>query len=110
MTWFAWTTSSPAAAKTSRTWQPSRSFDLVEQDICRPFELGKMDYVFNLASPASPVDYLEHGIETLQVGSQGTMNCLDSRISITPSFCWRRPRSVMAIRWSIHRKKPTGAT
>ena len=36
-----------------------------------------MDYVFHFASPASPVDYLKHGIETLQVGSAGTMNCLE---------------------------------
>jgi dTDP-glucose 4,6-dehydratase len=52
-------------------------FELVEQDISKPFDPGQVDYVFNFASPASPVDYLEHGIETLQVGSAGTMNCLD---------------------------------
>ena len=27
--------------------------------------------------PASPVDYLKHGIETLRVGSLGSMNCLE---------------------------------
>lgn len=52
-------------------------FELLELDICQPFDPGKVDYVFNLASPASPVDYLEHGIATLQVGSIGTMNALD---------------------------------
>ena len=36
-----------------------------------------MDYVFHFASPASPVDYHKHGIETLQVGSAGTINCLE---------------------------------
>ena len=51
-------------------------FDFHEQDICRAFDFGKFDYIFHLASPASPVDYLEHAIETLQVGSIGTMNCL----------------------------------
>src|ERR1700687_2281959 len=40
----------------------------LHHDFCRPFDCGKVDYVFHLASPASPVDYLEHGIETLQVG------------------------------------------
>ncbi len=52
-------------------------FEFREQDVCRPFDFGKVDYIFHLASPASPVDYLEHAIETLQVGSIGTMNCLE---------------------------------
>ncbi len=52
-------------------------FEFREQDICRAFDFGKLDYIFHLASPASPVDYLEHAIETLQVGSIGTMNCLE---------------------------------
>ncbi len=52
-------------------------FDFHEQDVCRAFDFGKLDYIFHLASPASPVDYLEHAIETLQVGSLGTMNCLE---------------------------------
>jgi dTDP-glucose 4,6-dehydratase len=52
-------------------------FEFREQDVCRPFDFGRVDYVFHLASPASPVDYLEHAIETLQVGSVGTMNCLE---------------------------------
>jgi dTDP-glucose 4,6-dehydratase len=52
-------------------------FEFVEQDVCRPVDVGKVEYVFHFASPASPVDYVKHGIETLQVGSAGTMNCLD---------------------------------
>ena len=52
-------------------------FEFLQQDVCQPFDCGKVDYVFHFASPASPVDYLEHGIETLQVGSLGSMNCLD---------------------------------
>jgi dTDP-glucose 4,6-dehydratase len=46
-------------------------------DICQPFDFGQVDYVFNFASPASPVDYMEHGIPTLQVGSFGTFNALE---------------------------------
>lgn len=53
------------------------TFDLIEQDVCLPFDPGPVDYVFHLASPASPVDYMEHGIETLQAGSLGTMHCLE---------------------------------
>ena len=52
-------------------------FEFVEQDICRPFDVGKVDYVFHFASPASPVDYLKLGIETLMVGSEGTKNALE---------------------------------
>ncbi len=52
-------------------------FEFVEQDVCRAFDTGKVDYVFHFASPASPIDYLEHGIETLQAGSAGTINCLE---------------------------------
>jgi len=52
-------------------------FELVEKDICRPFDVGKVDYVFHFASPASPEDYHAHGIETLQVGSLGTFHALD---------------------------------
>jgi dTDP-glucose 4,6-dehydratase len=52
-------------------------FEFREQDVCRPFDPGRVDYVFHFASPASPEDYLKHALETLQVGSLGTMNCLE---------------------------------
>ncbi len=35
-----------------------------------------VDYVFHLASPASPIDYLRLPLQTLKVGSQGTSNAL----------------------------------
>ena len=38
---------------------------------------GRVDVVFNLASPASPRDYLAMPLETLAVGSTGTRNLLD---------------------------------
>ena len=53
------------------------NFQFIQQDICVPFDLGPVDYVFNLASPASPVDYHRLGVETLLVGSAGTINTLD---------------------------------
>jgi dTDP-glucose 4,6-dehydratase len=52
-------------------------FEFLQQDVCRAFDPGKIDYLFHFASPASPVDYLKYGIETLQVGSAGTINCLE---------------------------------
>jgi len=53
------------------------AFEFVEKDICQPFDVGRVDYVFHFASPASPVDYSIHGIETLKVGSLGTFHALD---------------------------------
>src|ERR1700722_19961677 len=52
-------------------------FEFIEKDICDPFDVGKVDYVFHFASPASPVDYTIHGIPTLKVGSLGTFHALD---------------------------------
>ena len=37
---------------------------------------GPLDGVLHLASPASPIDYLEHPIPTLKVGALGTHNAL----------------------------------
>ena len=52
-------------------------FEFRELDIIQSFDPGRVDYVFNFASPASPVDYYRLGIETLMVGSAGTKNVLD---------------------------------
>jgi dTDP-glucose 4,6-dehydratase len=52
-------------------------FELVRIDINEPFDCGKVDYVFHFASLASPVDYMRHGVETLKVGSLGTLHALD---------------------------------
>jgi len=52
-------------------------FELRQLDIIQPFDAGPVEYVFHFASPASPVDYMIHGVETLQVGSLGTFHALD---------------------------------
>ena len=52
-------------------------FFFEQKDITKPFDPGEVGYVFNFASPASPVDYMRLGIETLQVGSAGTLNTLE---------------------------------
>ncbi len=52
-------------------------FRFEEHDICSAFESGHVDYVYNFASPASPPDYLRLGVETLRVGSAGTLNTLE---------------------------------
>jgi dTDP-glucose 4,6-dehydratase len=53
-------------------------FAFHQHDITEPFDFGKVECVYNFASPASPVDYAEHGIETLKVGSYGVLNALEA--------------------------------
>ena len=52
-------------------------FSFEELDICQPFDPGKVDAVYNMASPASPPEYLKLALETLRVGSVGTENTLE---------------------------------
>jgi dTDP-glucose 4,6-dehydratase len=53
-------------------------FSLIQQDITEPFSIGgAVDAVANMASPASPKDYLDYPIETLAVGSAGTKRMLE---------------------------------
>ncbi len=52
-------------------------FGFEEADICQPLDVGRVDGVFNFASPASPADYMRLGVETLEVGSVGTQNTLE---------------------------------
>jgi dTDP-glucose 4,6-dehydratase len=57
--------------------QSEPRFSLLERDICQPFEPGQVDAIYNLASPASPADYMRLGVETLRVGAYGVFNTLD---------------------------------
>ncbi len=53
-------------------------FEFHQQDVSQSAEVaGPADYVLHFASPASPPDYLRLPVETLKVGSQGTLNALE---------------------------------
>lgn len=53
-------------------------FSFREHDVCRALTVDEpVDVVMNLASPASPKDYFEYPLETLDVGSNGTRNLLE---------------------------------
>jgi dTDP-glucose 4,6-dehydratase len=53
-------------------------FEYHEVDVTRPFDIdGPVHCVMHMASLASPKDYLEHPIETLESGSTGTRNMLE---------------------------------
>lgn len=55
----------------------SNRFSYIKHDVTKPLYLEeKIDFLFHLASPASPVDYLELPIQTLKVGALGTHNML----------------------------------
>jgi dTDP-glucose 4,6-dehydratase len=53
------------------------SFAFLPQDLTQHVELPEpLDFVYHLASPASPIDYLRLPLQTLKVGSYGTHNAL----------------------------------
>ncbi|BCL83421.1 dTDP-glucose 4,6-dehydratase [Ktedonobacteria bacterium brp13] len=51
-------------------------FTFIEQDVILPFD-AEVEVIYHLASPASPVGYMEHPIETILVNSQGTYRMLE---------------------------------
>ncbi len=54
------------------------SFEFVEADVIESIPVsGTVHAVLHFASAASPPRYLEHPIETLRVGSEGTRNALE---------------------------------
>jgi dTDP-glucose 4,6-dehydratase len=53
-------------------------FSFVHADISEGLPIdGTLDRIYNLASPASPIDYVELPFETLYVGSDGVRHCLE---------------------------------
>ena len=56
---------------------PLEQFEFHHHDVTKFVYLpGNLDYILHFASPASPIDYLKIPIETLKVGSLGTLNLL----------------------------------
>ncbi len=51
-------------------------FTFLQHDVTHPFNF-EAEAIFHLASPASPVGYMEHPIETILVNSQGTYQMLE---------------------------------
>jgi len=57
---------------------PDSKFQFINEDVSNGFKVNEdVDYVLHFASPASPIDYYKFPIETLKVGSSGTLNTLD---------------------------------
>lgn len=56
---------------------PLEHFEFHHHDVTKFVHIsGELDYILHFASPASPIDYLKIPIETLKVGSLGTLNLL----------------------------------
>ena len=56
---------------------PRRRFVFLPHDLTQHVEIDEpVDFVYHLASPASPIDYLRLPLQTLKVGSYGTHNAL----------------------------------
>lgn len=51
-------------------------FELVEHDVIQPFDF-EVDYIYNLACPASPPHYQEDPLFTTKTAFFGVMNCLE---------------------------------
>jgi dTDP-glucose 4,6-dehydratase len=55
----------------------SAEFEFLQLDIVQPYFVDRaVDFVYHLASPASPIDYLRLPLHTLKVGSHGTHHSL----------------------------------
>ena len=55
----------------------SDRFKFINHNVTKYIDLEEpVDYILHFASPARPIDYLEHPIPTLKVGSLGTHNAL----------------------------------
>lgn len=65
------------AAANLSGFRSKERFEFRRQDVSVPYDIdGPLDYVLHFASPASPPDYYKLPIETMLVGSSGTLNAL----------------------------------
>jgi len=58
------------------TLRNNSRFTFLQHDVTQPFNF-EAEAIFHLASPASPVGYMEHPIETIMVNSLGTYQMLE---------------------------------
>ncbi|MGD0766986.1 MAG: UDP-glucuronic acid decarboxylase family protein [Tepidisphaeraceae bacterium] len=53
-------------------------FTFIQADVIQGVKIdGSLDRIYHLASPASPIGYVQHQVATLKVNSQGTWNLLE---------------------------------
>jgi len=80
--WSGWTTSLTGTPANLAHLDSNTRFKLLRHDVSMFIDVqGPLEGVLHFASPASPIDYLEHPIPTLKVGALGTHNSLGTRES-----------------------------
>src|SRR5207245_1284987 len=56
-------------------------YTFIRHDVIEPLKPeqieGRLDQIYHMASPASPIGYVKHQVATLKVNSQGTWNLLE---------------------------------
>jgi dTDP-glucose 4,6-dehydratase len=65
------------SARNVKQLERRKGFESIQHNVSEPLYLdGAIDAVLHFASPASPIDYADHPIATLKVGTLGTHNML----------------------------------
>ncbi len=65
------------AARNVAHLKSDKAFETIQHNVSEPLYIdGPVEAVLHFASPASPVDYADHPIATLKVGTLGTHNML----------------------------------
>ena len=80
-------------------------------DIIEPYFVDEpVDFVYHLASPASPIDYLRLPLHTLKVGSYGTHHTLGLAKAKRARFLLASTSEVYGDPQEHPQRRPTGAT
>ncbi|WP_461461748.1 UDP-glucuronic acid decarboxylase family protein [Methanobrevibacter sp.] len=65
----------------------SENFKLIEHDIINPFDIDEdIDEIYNLASPASPLNYQSNPLQTIKTNIHGVFNLLDLAVKHDAKF------------------------
>jgi len=89
----------------------NKNFKFMKADVSKTLPaLPKAQYLFHLASPASPVGYMTHSIETILTNSIGTQKLLDYCRKAKAKFLFASTSEVYGDPQVHPKKNPTGAT
>src|SRR5664280_528859 len=82
-------------------------FELIRHDIINPVYL-EVDEIYNLACPASPVQYQLNPIKTIKTNVMGVINVLGIAKRVKAKYCRLRLQKYTAIPTFIRRTNPIG--
>lgn len=61
-------------------------FEMINEDILNEFPIEPVDYIFNLACPASPIKYQKQPFQTMMTSVEGAFNMLDAAREFDATF------------------------